>query len=173
MEPIKLECEWTVDDFAEGNRLYMRMNPLLNLIPWLSAVVAAVAMGFHPSGKKLLSFGPWFLVPFAVLMISIIAVCSRIGPWLVKKFLKNEAARRKGLSFNITEELIEFRGPDFESKLKWGLFTHWAEGPNLIVLFQHRLMYLLPKRRLEKSQQRALREYLSSKIGEVKVSLQK
>lgn len=94
----------------------------------------------------------------------------KLADWVRNKVYRRvyakEAERRKSMAFVISGEQIQMTCPDSDSTLKWSTFTDWAEGPNLFVLFQYRLMYLFPKRRLSEAQQKAFRELISAKLAE-------
>ena len=170
MEPIRLECDWTVDDFMEGTELYRKQTwtrrhgrHILLTVIFLGYLVvffrnsAIFGESFEVAGFALLIF--------TVVFWSFITFSNWLQKKLHRRIYAKEALRRKSMSFVVSPDNLRMTTPDSDATVKWSMFTDWAEGPNLFVLFQHRLMYLFPKRRLSEIQQNALRELIVEKLA--------
>lgn len=167
MKPIRIEFEWTLDDYLEAQKLATGILPRIwKFFLWLQfGLFAFVLSVLGIVDSSALDDGVLFNTASLFLAFLLLFSASPyLNRLLCKRAFQKDRLEGKPLSYQITEDGLQMSSPDADSKVKWSLFSKWMEGPNIFTLFSGRIFYAVPKNKLGE-RETEFRELLVERIG--------
>ena len=170
MEPLSLEFKILPEDYLEAVTLYSQRSKFRRyLVRTILILWVLIYFGHSAWGGRFASENPFSTALGFVFACVLLIPFSYATNWVRRRMMvvtfRREEVSKKTFCYNISEDKIHMVGPDSESLVKWTHFTSWSEGKTSFVLFQNRLMYVIPKRRLNPETEGQMRDLIVSKLG--------
>ena len=168
--PIRIEFEYTADDYVEGRRRSIGLSPKrANFSAWMALMIATAIGGpviilNNPTdhgalvvGSIATGFGMWGLYAWLTSLWRFYFGGRREFP-LVEVLQGNREMQFDEMGHTT-------RGPRYFSQLSWETYRGYLETPNLFLLSQPPGLYVtIPKRAFAPDQLPCFRELLSQKV---------
>ncbi|AFY32762.1 YcxB family protein [Calothrix sp. PCC 7507] len=94
------------------------------------------------------------LLPNILFFIFIYVLMRILQNFLISRNWKSQPGAKSDISVETTEEGLQITTQSSDSRLKWSLYTHWKETPNLFMVYQsHNCFNIFPKRAFSSEEQ--------------------
>lgn len=165
---MKFEYRLQVNDIKEANQAHSQKGLLIYCFVLIGILLLISILPLLMQGGASFSEIITSIVLPNLLIFAIVYFCMRIArnfainrTWNSQPGLKNE------ISVETLEDGLQINTALLESKMKWLIFTHWRETPNLFMVYQSNNCFnLFPKRAFSDNEQiNEFRELLSVKLS--------
>lgn len=159
---MKLEYRLTLNDYLKAAqvtynswRFFKFLFCGINIFIVISAIFEIIRKPYHLYNYLSLIFG--------ICNIPLIQFVLRRG---VIDAWKNPAnMMQEPINMDITEEVLSVKTSSVEAQIKWQIYTHFVETPNLLIVYlSSQQYYIFPKRAFSSEEQLSFRELLSRKV---------
>lgn len=159
---MKLEYRLTLNDYLEAAQVTYNSWRFLKFGLWVVSIFIVIG-GIFDIIKRPYQLYSYFTLIFGICFIPCIQFFMRRG---VIDAWKNPAnMMQETITMDISEEVLSVKTSSVEAQIKWQIYTHFVETPNLLIVYlSSRVYYIFPKRAFSSEEQLSFRELLSRKV---------
>jgi hypothetical protein len=164
---IKFEYRLNVNDIQEANQTHcqkglLRYYLVLIGILLLISILPLIIQGGASISEILISV----LLPNLLLLATVYFGISIARNFAIKRAWNSQTGMKSEMSVETFEDGLQINTALSESKMKWLIYTHWRETPNLFMVYQSSNCFnLFPKRAFSDDEQiNEFRELLRVKL---------
>lgn len=172
METVKLEFEWTEEDFIEANWANLKagvMTPRFALFMLVFFAVKEFILDADQAPSRPLWNNPVSMATIVVgglVSLTILYFINRaVFRVLWKRAFAKNSMKGQPVCYEVSDKDLYIASRNIETRLKWGFFSSWKESENLILLRTGNVHYAVPKRCLHGDKEAVFRRILQEKIG--------
>jgi hypothetical protein len=161
---MKIEYRLSLKDYQEANKFHLKNRKFQYLMLWvLSCLLIVFGVVYAILTSDI--YNGLFGIAIAIIVHPEI---NFINQFFMRFAWKNQSnAAREPVEIEVLEEGISKKAENYQSFVRWPIFSKFIETPNLFILCEGKsLMHIIPKRAFESNEQiQAFKTRLNEKMG--------
>ncbi len=163
---MKFEYRLNVNDIKEANQAHAKKGLLKYYLLMIGILLLLPILPLLTRKSITLSDLISVVLPNLFLLIVIYFSFRIASNFLIQRTWNSQPGLKNEITVETTEEGLQITTPLSEARIKWLMYTHWRETPNLFMVYQSRNCFnLFPKRAFSSDEQiNEFRELLSTNL---------
>lgn len=159
---MKLEYRLTLNDYLEAAQVTYNSWRFFKFALWGSSIFIVISAIFEIIRR------PYHLPNYLYLIIGICGIpCIQFSMrrGVIDTWKNPSNMMQEPITMDITEEMLGVKTSSVQAQIKWQIYTHFVETPNLFIVYlSSRVYYIFPKRAFSSEEQLSFRELLIRKV---------
>lgn len=164
---MRFEYRLNINDLKEANKAHSKKALWKYYLLIVATILLISILPLLTQGSITINDIFLTVVVPNLFLFGLLYVVTRISQnFMINRAWKSQPGVKSAIIVETTTEGLEITTESSESKLKWSLYTHWKETPNLFMIYQSNNCFnLFPKRAFNSEADiNELRELLSTKL---------